>query len=399
MMFDSLKVRNFRIYWLGNMVSFTGTWIQSVAQNWLVFRLTNSAFLMGVVGFLGAIPLLLFSLPGGVLADRMNKRIILIFTQTAFMLLAFVLAVLTQANLATASQIMFIAALNGIVMAFDAPSRQAVTVELVGKENLMNAIALNSVAFNSTRIIGPALAGILVASIGMSGCFYLNGVSFLAVILALFLIRLNSSTTDNKPKFAAKDMKEGLSFVKNNRLILVLILMVGVVSLFGLSYIILMPIFANDILGVGVKGMGLLMSSSGVGALISGLMLARFGDLKYKGRLLILSSVVFSFAVISFGLSKNFLFSLFALAFVGGASVMSLALINTILQSKVPDNFRGRVMGVFMLTFAGVLPFGNLIAGSLAHTLGVSVTVVSSGLVCAIFFIILDMAYPDLRSI
>jgi MFS family permease len=398
-MFSSLKVKNFRIYWLGMVVSLTGTWIQSVAQSWLVFQLTNSAILLGVVGFLGAIPIFLLSLLGGVLADRMNKRIILIFTQTSFMLLAFLLAVLTQLKLVRASQIMVIAVLNGVVMAFDAPSRQAVTVELVGKDNLMNAIALNSIAFNSTRIIGPALAGVLVAAIGMSGCFYLNGISFLAVIFALFWIKINKHTLNNKSNTALKDLKDGIVFVKNNRLILVLITMVGIVSLFGMSYIILMPIFANDILKVGVKGMGLLMSSSGVGALIGGLLLARLGDFKYKGRLLILASIVFSLSVMLFGLSKSFFLSLFALIFVGGTSVTALALINTLLQTKVPDDFRGRVMGVFMLTFAGILPFGNLIAGGIAEALGVSFAVSISGAFCAIFFIIVNTVYPDLKKI
>jgi MFS family permease len=398
-MFSSLKVRNFRIYWFGNVVSLTGTWIQSVAQSWLVFQLTNSAILLGVVGFLGTIPVFLLSLLGGVFADRMNKRIILIFTQTAFMLLAFSLAVLTQVKLVTASQIMVIAILNGIVMAFDAPSRQALTIELAGREHLMNAIALNSVAFNSTRTIGPALAGILIAIIGMSGCFYLNGISFLAVILALFLIKINKSTGNNKNNTALKDLKDGLIFVKNNRLILMLITMVGIVSLFGISYIILMPIFANDVLKVGVKGMGILMSSSGVGALIAGLTLARLGDFKYKGKLLMSAALVFSLSVVLFGLSKNFLFSLFTLLFVGGASIMALALINTILQTTVPDDFRGRVMGVYMLTFAGILPFGNLIAGSLAHALGVSFTVSVSGVICAIFFIVVNIAYPGLKNI
>mgnify|MGYP001574438469 FL=1 len=186
-MFSSLKVKNFRVYWFGMFVSLIGTWIQIVAQSWLVFQLTNSAFLLGVVGFLSSIPVFLLSLFGGVLADRLNKRNILIATQSAFMLLAFLLAALTQMKLVTPYQIMFIALLNGVVMAFDAPSRQAMVVELVGKDYLFNAIALNSIAFNSSRIIGPALAGVLVATIGMSGCFYINGISFLHLIIALFL--------------------------------------------------------------------------------------------------------------------------------------------------------------------------------------------------------------------
>ncbi len=398
-MFYSLKVKNFRIYWLGMFISLIGTWIQTVAQSWLVFELTNSAFLLGLVGFLGSIPLFLLSLFGGVAADRMNKRNILIFTQTAFMVLAFVLAVLTQMKLITPFQIMLIAVLNGMVMAFDAPSRQAMVVELVGKEYLLNAIVLNSIAFNSSRIIGPAFAGILVASIGMSGCFYINGISFLAVIIALFLIRIKNIPKNDKNNSALKDLKEGLKFIKNNRIISILITMVGFISLFGISYAILMPIFARDVLKVGVKGLGLLMSAAGAGALIAAFILARLGDFKYKGKFLILSSLVFSFSLILFSLSKVYLFSLIALVLMGGASVSAIALINTLLQTSVSNEFRGRVMSAFMFTFAGIMPFGNLIAGALAHAWGVSFTVMLSGIICAVFFIIINIMYPEIRKI
>jgi MFS family permease len=398
-MFSSLKIKDFRIYWLGMFISLIGTWIQTVAQSWLVFELTNSAFLLGLVGFLGSIPLFLLSLFGGVVADRMNKRIILIFTQTAFMVLAFVLAALTQARLITPFQIMLIAVLNGMVMAFDGPSRQAMVVELVGKEHVLNAIALNSIAFNSSRIIGPAFAGILVAAIGMSGCFYINGISFLAVIIALFLIRIKGIPKNDKNNSAIKDFKEGLKFIKNNRIILILIIMVGFISLFGISYAILMPIFARDVLEVGVKGLGFLMSSAGVGALIAAFILARLGDFKYKGKFLILSSLVFSFSLTLFSLSRVYLFSLIALVLMGGASVSAIALINTLLQTSVSNEFRGRVMSAFMFTFAGIMPFGNLIAGSLTHAWGVSFTVMLSGIICTAFFIIINIMYPEIRKI
>jgi MFS family permease len=398
-MFSSLKVKNYRIYWFGMFVSLIGTWIQVVAQSWLVFQLTNSAFLLGVVGFLGSIPIFFLSLFGGVLADRLNKRNILIATQSAFMLLAFLLAALTQAKLITPLQIMIIAVLNGVVMAFDAPSRQAVVVELVGKEHLFNAISLNSVAFNSSRIIGPALAGILVAFIGLSGCFYINGVSFLAVIVALFLIRLKNNRIISKDSTAIKDLKDGINFLKNNRLIMILITIVGIISLFGVTYALFMPIFANDILKVGVKGLGVLMSASGFGALIAALILARLGDFRRKGKFLVLSFMIFSVSLILFSLSKSYIFSLIILIFIGGSTVAAIALINTLLQTKVPDVFRGRVMSVFMLTFAGIMPFGNLISGWIAQALGVSVAVMISGIICTVFFIIINIFYPDIRNI
>jgi len=284
-------------------------------------------------------------------------------------------------------------------MAFDAPSRQSMVVELVGRRHLLNAIALNSAAFNSARIIGPALAGILVASIGMSGCFYINGISFLAIIIALSLIQVNHEKKRNTNNHLIKDLTEGLKFVKNNRVVLILISMVGVTSLFGISYVILMPIFARDVLGVGVKGLGGLMSFVGFGALAAALTLARLGDFKDKSRLLIFSAILFSLSLFLFSLSRVFALSLIALIFVGWSSVTAISLINTLLQILVPDEFRGRVMSVFMLTFAGFMPFGNLVAGSLASLLGVASAVSISAIICGSFFVIINIAYPDLRNL
>ena len=290
-------------------VSLIGTWIQTVAQSWLIFQLTKSAFLLGLTGFLSTIPVFFFSLFGGVVADRVSKRSILLITQNAFMVLAFILAMLTQAGLIRPWQIMVIASLNGIVMAFDGPCRQAVIVELVGRKQLPNAIALNSAAFNSARIIGPALAGILIAAIGMSGCFYLNAISFLAVILALFLIKFGQENKQRNNNHFMEDLKEGLRFLKNNRIVLALIALVGITSLFGISYIILMPVFAGEVLKAGANGLGILMSSTGIGALIAALVLARLGDFKAKGKLVLFSGVLFSFSLMFFALSKNFIFS------------------------------------------------------------------------------------------
>jgi MFS family permease len=395
-MFSSLSVRNFRVYWLGMFASLIGTWIQQVAQSWLVFKLTNSAFLLGVVGFLGSIPVLFLSLFGGVLADRVNKRDILIVTQMLFMLLAFLLALLTQLKMITPLQIMAVALFNGVIMAFDAPARQAIVVELVGKNKLFNAIALNSVAFNSSRVIGPALAGILVAAIGMSGCFYINAISFFAVIIALYSINMPMAEEPARNNGAFSDLKEGLHFVRGHRLILALISMVAVVSLFGVAHVILMPIFADSILQVGVKGLAMLMSASGCGAVIGALLLARLGDFKHKGRLLFSSVMAFSLSLIVFSFSKSYPLSLLALTFTGFSSVTAIALVNTILQTKVEDRFRGRVMSVFMITFAGMMPFGNLIAGSLAHTLGVSFAVMAGGIACVLFFMVVAFIYPGI---
>ncbi|MBN1913750.1 MAG: MFS transporter [Candidatus Omnitrophica bacterium] len=398
-MFSSLKVRNFRIYWIGMLLSLVGTWIQMVAQSWLVFDLSHSSFLLGLVGFISTFPIFLLSLAGGIVADRVNKRKIMLFTQHAFMFLAFVLAALTQFKLVRVSHIIFIALLNGIVMSFDAPARQAVVVELVGKEHLLNAIALNSAAFNSARIIGPALAGIFIASIGMSGCFYINGFSFLSVIIALLWIKIPDINRPAVKNTFRKDLGETFSFIKDNRTLVILIAMVGVTSLFGISYVILMPVFAQDILRVGSKGLGILMSSAGAGALSGALMLAALGDFKHKGRLLFVASLVLSLSLILFSLSRTYIFSLIILAVVGWASITITALINTILQVLSPDKFRGRLMSIFMLTFAGLWPFGNLLAGVFSHFWGAPFAVLFGGVVCSLFFAGINTAFAHIRKI
>lgn len=399
-MFSSLKVKNFRLYWLGMFVSLTGTWIQSIALSWLIFHLTNSVLLLGLVGFLGLMPIFFLSFIGGVIADRVDKRKILLFTQNAFMLLAFALAILMQLKLITPAQIMLISVLNGIVMAFDAPARQAVVVELAGKEHLLNAIALNSAAFNSARVIGPALASLLILSVGMFGCFYVNGISFIAVIIALLLIKNNGvSKTNNNKGDVFKDLTKGVRFIINNRIVLVLIILVGVNSLFGIPYVILMPVFANDVLKVGVKGLGMLMSSSGLGALLAALTLARLGNFKQRGKLMIFSFIVFSIALIAFSLSKIYVLSLAILFVLGWTTVMALSLVNNSLQLLVPDEFRGRVMSAFMFTFAGIMPFGNLLAGVMSQTWGVSLAVTLSGIICLTFFLAVSVRFPQIRRV
>ncbi len=398
-MFSSLKVKNFRLYWAGMLISLVGTWIQTVAQSWLVFQLTNSAFLLGLVGFLGSFPIFLLSLFGGVLADRVNKRDILLFTQNAFMILAFALAILTQLKIITPYQIMAIAFLNGIVMAFDGPARQSMVAELVGKQHILNAIALNSAAFNSARIIGPALAGIFIASIGMSGCFFVNGISFFGVIAALLFIKDHKAPKRSNENHILKDLTQGLEYIYKEKVILILILMVGVTSLFGISYVILMPVFANHVLDSGVKGLAMLMSAAGIGALAAALILARMTDFKHKGRLIIYSTIIFSSGLILLSLAKTYIFAIITLVIIGWSSVTAISLINNSLQVLVPDNFRGRIMSAFMFTFAGVMPFGNLFAGSLAQSIGVSQTIFLSGIICLLFFVFVNIFFPDLRKI
>lgn len=393
-MFSSLKIRDFRLYWWGGLISLIGTWLQQVALSWLVFRLTGSSLLLGLVGFFSTIPVFLFSLFAGVVADRVQKRQMLIITQTLFMISAFVLAILTQFKMITTQQIILIAIINGTILAFDGPLRQSMVVEVVGRDNLFNAIALNSAAFNAARIIGPAMAGILIASIGMSGCFYLNGISFLAVIIALGLMHTRSNNQKNKNKFW-QDLLNGLLFIKDNKAIRALVIMMGVLSLFGISYIILLPVFVSEVFKKGAQTLGYLMSSMGLGALAASLSLARFSDLRFKGRFLVITLLGFSVILILFGMTRNYIFSLFYIFLMGYFSVTCMAIINTLLQTSVSDEFRGRVMSAFMFTFIGLTPFGNLLSGWLAHIIGTPLTISLGGIICAISISIITFLNPS----
>ena len=399
-MLSSLKVKEFRFYWSGMLVSLIGTWIQMTAQSWLVFQLTDSSFLLGLVGFFNTIPVFLFSLFAGVIADRFNKKNIMILTQFSFMILAFILAILTSFGIINVKQLIILALLNGFVMAFDAPARQAMVVDLVGKNHLLNAIALNSAAFNSARIIGPALAGILVSVIGMAGCFYLNGVSFLAVIIALLSIKLNynKSIQTNQNNFW-RDLLNGLNFIKNNKIIFTLVLTAGILSLFGVSYAILMPVFVKSVFSSGIKLLGIFMSAAGIGALIGALNLAKLGDFKFKGKFLIATVFIFSLSLVLFSFSKNLILSLLCLTLIGWSSVASMSLINTLLQINVHDEYRGRVMSAFMLTFAGFIPFGNLLAGSLAQFFGAPLAISFGAIACFISFLVLIISNKNIINL
>ncbi len=389
-MFSSLRIKDFRIYLVGMFISMCGTWIQAMVQNWLVFDLSQSSFLLGLVGFVTYSPIILLSLFSGVLVDRINKRYLMVFTQIAFMLLAFALAILTQFNIITVKLILVISLMNGIVLSLDAPARQAMVFELVGKEKILNAVALNSIAFHSARMVGPALAGILVAVISIAGCFYVNAVSFLAFIVVLLLIRPKHAANQNNNNHFLQDLKGGINFIKANRIYLVLIAIVGSISLFGFSYSILLPVFAKNILGLQIKGYGLLMSASGIGSLLGGFMLASLKKPKSQLRILIFSLFTFAFSLIFFSLTKSLVVSVLILVLAGFSCLSSLAIINSLIQAMVPNEFRGRIMSIYMLVFIGTIPFGSLLAGTAAHSIGVSPTLFILGLACLILFLVLS---------
>ncbi|MFH1621583.1 MAG: MFS transporter [Candidatus Omnitrophota bacterium] len=389
-MFSSLRTRDFRIYLIGMFVSMCGTWIQAMVQNWLVYDLSKSSFMLGLVGFVTYSPIILLSLFSGVLVDRVNKRYLLVFAQIAFMLFAFALALLTQFNLITVNLILLISLMNGIVLSIDAPARQAMVFELVGKERILNAVALNSIAFHSARMIGPALAGIFVAIISIAGCFYINAVSFLAFIVALLWIRPKHAANHNPDNHFMQDLKGGINFIKANRIYIILISIVGAISLFGFSYSILLPVFAKNILGLEIKGYGLLMSASGVGSLLGGFMLASLNKSKSQIKILSFTLIVFAVSLILFSLTTSLVFSILILVLAGFSSLSSLAIINSLIQTMVPNEFRGRIMSIYMLVFIGTIPFGSLLAGSLAHSIGVSSTLLILGLICFVIFLYLS---------
>jgi MFS family permease len=379
----ALRHRNFQLFFGGQLISLIGTWMQNVAQSWLVYRLTGSALLLGVVGFAGQVPVFLFAPLGGIAADRHNRHRIVIATQTASMLLAFILAVLTLTHAIDRRVwlIFVLASLLGVVNAFDIPGRQSFLVEMVGKGDLMNAIALNSSMFNGARVIGPAVAGILVAKIGEGWCFFANGVSFIAVIIGLLMMRVQS------PARAAiaspfEHMMEGFRFVNRTGPIRALLLLLGLVSLVGMPYVVLMPIFADQILHGGARGLGILMGATGVGALLGALTLAFREGVKGLGRLVAWCCAGFGASLVLFSFSRNFWLSVILLLPVGYCMMLQMACSNTLIQVMVPDALRGRVMAVYSMMFMGMAPVGALLGGAMADRLGAPLTVAVGGVAC-----------------
>ncbi|MEO0098998.1 MAG: MFS transporter [candidate division WOR-3 bacterium] len=386
----ALSYKNFRLFWFGQIISLIGTWVQNVARSWLVLQLSNSPFILGLVAFIGSIPILIFSLLGGLFADRVYKRNLLLFTQTTLTILAFLLAGLVYLQLIRVWHILILEALAGMVFAFDAPGRQSFVKELVNKEDLMNAVALNSLIFNLARMIGPAVAGLLITTVGIAFCFLVNGLSFLPVIFGLIFIR-TAFLPPEKSSYS-KDLKDAFRYILKNREILLLILMVGFLSVFGVSFLTLVPVFARDILRVGVKGYGMMMSAVGFGSLSGASLLAILGkDLK-KGKVIIIASFSFALFLLIFSFQKLFLPSLFLLFGLGLWVIMQNVTVNTILQEVVPDNLRGRVMSFYVMMFMGMFPVGSLLAGAVAQKFGAPVATAFGSIVILIWSLYVSLA-------
>jgi len=374
----ALTHRNFQLFFSGQLISLTGTWMQTVAQSWLVYKMTGSSLLLGSVGFASQIPVFLVAPLGGTVADRMNRHRVVIATQTASMILALILAALTLTHTVKVWHIFVLAALLGVVNAFDIPGRQSFLVDMVGRDDLMNAIALNSSMFNGARVIGPAIAGILVAKIGEGWCFFVNGVSYIAVIIGLLLMSVVCPRR-SKSDSPLEDIIEGFRWVSHTGPIRALLLLLGVVSLVGMPYTVLMPIFADRILHGGAKGLGILMGFTGVGALFGALTLAMRSGVKGLGRLVSICCAGFGISLIAFSFSKFFWLSAVLLIPVGFFIMLQMACSNTLIQAMVPDALRGRVMALYSMMFMGMAPFGALLGGALADRLGAPITVATGG--------------------
>lgn len=395
--FRALRHRNFRMFFTGQFVSLTGTWMQSVAQSWLIYRLTGSVVLLGAIGFASQIPVFLLAPIGGVLADRYDRRRILVATQTGAMLLAFILAWLTLTDRIQIWHLFVISVGLGVANAFDIPTRQAFAVDLVGKEDLINAIALNSSMFNGARIVGPAIAGVLVAVVGEGWCFFGNAVSYLAVIAGLMLIRIDSVIRPRAGSTLA-NIAEGFGYVAGTKPIRALLLLLGLVSLMGMPYAVLMPIFADKYLGGGSDTLGYLMGASGLGALIAALTLASRRHVTGLGRWVMIACGAFGVSLSLFSASRTFWLSMILLVPVGFFMMIQMSSSNTLVQAMVPDILRGRVMSVYSMMFMGMAPIGALLAGSLAGIIGAPLTVAAGGAVCIVGAAVFGYHAGELRD-
>jgi MFS family permease len=393
----ALRHRNFQLFFGGQLISLIGTWMQSVAQSWLVYRLTGSSLLLGSTGFASQIPVFLVAPIGGIVADRFNRHRVVIITQITSMILAFILAALTLTRKVHVWHIFVLAALLGIVNAFDIPARQSFLVDMVGKEDLMNAIALNSSMFNGARIVGPAVAGILVASIGEGWCFFANAVSYIAVIIGLLL--MNLPPRFHRPPLGSplEHMIEGFGFVRRTAPIRAILLLLGLVSLVAMPYTVLMPVFADKILHGGARGLGILMGVTGVGALLGALTLATRRGVYGLGRWVAFACAGFGISLLLFAFSRHFWLSAALLLPVGFCMMLEMSSSNTLIQAMVPDHLRGRVMAVYSMMFMGMAPFGALLGGALADRVGAPITVSMGAIACLGGAALFGLRLPKIR--
>jgi MFS family permease len=399
---EALSHRNFRLFWTGQLVSLVGTWMQTVAQGWLLLQLTNSPVALGVAAAFQFAPVLVFGLFGGVLADMLPKRPTLIATQVAEMGLAFALGILVASGTVQVWHVYLLAILLGVVSAVDMPVRQSFVVEMVGRRYVGNAVALNSAVFNASRIVGPAIAGVVIGTVGIATCFLLNGASFGAVIVGLLMMRHAELVSSPRMELertlqgVVLRLREGLSYVRNTPVVLLAIAVLGAVSTFGMNFNVLIPVLARDVLHGDAATFGFLMAASGVGSLASAAMIA-VGQ-RPTLRLLLIGAAVFGIALIALGLSRSFVVSALLMVVLGWGVIAIAATTNTLIQLTVPDVLRGRVMSVYTTVFAGSTPLGGLFAGVVAASAGVQVALIAGGAISALVAALGASRLPQARA-
>jgi MFS family permease len=406
-MFRALRNPNFRLFWAGAFLSNTGTWMQAVAQGWLVLEKSNSPFWLGVDGFMATVPGLFLTLAGGVFADLFDRRKLLIYTQAVAGLSALTLGILVMTHVVQVWMILCLSFVTGCCMSLAGPSYMALVFDLVGHKDLANAIALNSTQFQLARAIGPVFAGVGIKLFGLAGCFIANGISFVFVVIAMLLVKFNQpKASDGTPPRSVRqkgvflgDLLAGFRYVAGRPRVSMLLIISAVTSLFGAPYICMTPVFARDILHVGETGLALLQGMAGAGALFGALFLAYLGDFRRKGWFILLGVLAFAICLVGFSLSTNMRLSLFFLFALGFGIVCSVAVTNTLLQKLVTDEMRGRVMSMFMLSFIGAMPIGNLIAGAASHRFGVPHTLAAGGIIIALFVTTVTLRSPQLREL
>jgi MFS family permease len=379
--FAALRHRNFRLFLFGQFVSQCGTWMQSVARGWLVLQLTNSAFAVGLVTTLGSLPILLFTLYGGVVADRVNKHRLVVILQALMLLEALALGILTQLNIITVHWVMGLAVFYGLLAAFEVPTRQALISEIVGHDDLMNAIALNSSAFNVARMVGPAIAGVLIATVGMAACFFANAASYLAVVTGLLMMRMGPRVVVAAAP-ALEAMREGFQYVFGNRWPRALVTIIATFAVFGYSFMIMMPVFARDVLHLDAGGYGAIISAIGVGAALAAIFMAALGARVRRGQLVLGSSMLFGLLLAGAALARGFWSALALFSVVGCLMTLNSIAANTTLQLEAPDRLRGRVMGFYSFVVLGMAPLGSLQAGWVAEHVGVRTSLALGGGIC-----------------
>jgi MFS family permease len=396
--FASLKYPNYRLWFVGQLASLVGTWTQTAAQGYLIYELTKSPAYLGYASFASGVPTWIFTLYAGAIADRMSRRTLMVITQTSMMILAFILAILTFTHTVQWWHILILSFLLGVANAFDAPARQAFVLEMVDREDLTNAIALNSTMFNLAMVLGPALGGLIYYALGPGWCFTINGISFIAVIIALLLMRLKPFVAVNSNTSAMSDMKEGLNYVRHHPEVRMMISNLFMTTLFGLGIVTLIPAWSVTVLGGDAKTNGFLLAARGIGSLVAALTIAALGRFRSRGKVWSINSVLLPLSMILFAFMTWLIPSMVAIAVMGFTFMMIVNLSNAMVQTRITDEMRGRVMGVFTFFFFGAFPIGSLIAGWSADAIGEPLTVVISAVILLLFALWVIWRQPAMRA-